>query len=410
MQLAEQQRVKTPDAVPGRAHFLTQTEPAILAELTDRVVEVEAGCQTEGKLEKPPPPLFVPQPTGVEMCTQVEDGELFDFDAEIEPILEALVGAACEAAVTEVARERELAALSTAQQAFASQRDAQLAECARLEGEVRRRQEERARRIEQEAARKAAEAAVARKVAAVAFARAFTASLQATVLAQLAEAGHFYDPVRREVESHVLPGILTAVEGATHLRTAVAGVLLDEMLAAALTQNGCGVPPARAAVVRVAEVHAEAPQPQPPPVEAVQAEMPAVASPAAAAAETAPEVPGEAPTPPAPGLDAEAQALSTERPAAPVLEPLVDASATEPNVITTAAAEPPTVVKAVAEAPEDAPAVASEADEQRDTQAEADAQVPPVTAEPSPAEDRSGDEEQLAVEEAAAVEPVTSES
>ena len=34
--------------------------------------------------------------TGVDAATQVEDGELFDFDAEVEPILEVLVGKTLE--------------------------------------------------------------------------------------------------------------------------------------------------------------------------------------------------------------------------------------------------------------------------------------------------------------------------
>lgn len=243
--------MKTPEAVPGRAHFVTQTEPMYLEEINDRPVEHDAVCQTDAALDRLQPPMFVPIPAGVEVATQIEDGELFDFDREVEPILEALVGAATELAMTELAREAELQSLKAAQDAFTAKRDAELAEVARLEVEVRRRQEERVRRIQQEKARKAAEEVVQRKVAAAAFARTFTASLRRTVMAQLAEAGHFYDPVRREVEAEVLPGLFAAVEGATALRQDVAALLVDEVLTRALHRASALAQPPAAEIVTV---------------------------------------------------------------------------------------------------------------------------------------------------------------
>jgi hypothetical protein len=35
--------------------------------------------------------LFLPQ-IGMDVATQIEEGELFNFDTEVEPILEVLVG------------------------------------------------------------------------------------------------------------------------------------------------------------------------------------------------------------------------------------------------------------------------------------------------------------------------------
>ena len=233
-ELAEAQRVKTPPALHGRKHFVTQTEVAFLEEITDIPLEVDANCQTDIELEKTPAPHFVPIPRGIETGTQIEDGELFDFEREIEPILEGIVGSAIDTAQLELARESEIAAIKAAQDVFTSRRDAELAEVARLEGEVRRRQEERARRIEQEKERKAAEEAVQRKVSAAAFARTFIASLRRSTLAQLAEAGHFYDPMRREIEAAVLPGLMMAVEGSTSLRQQVAAVMVDELVGMAL--------------------------------------------------------------------------------------------------------------------------------------------------------------------------------
>lgn len=44
-------------------------------------------------MDRPPSPIFVPQSSGDDVATQIEPGELFDFDLEVQPILEALVGA-----------------------------------------------------------------------------------------------------------------------------------------------------------------------------------------------------------------------------------------------------------------------------------------------------------------------------
>lgn len=48
---------------------------AYLEELTDVVPEVDTQTQTDAFLDRPPTPLFVPQKTGVDAVTQIENGE-----------------------------------------------------------------------------------------------------------------------------------------------------------------------------------------------------------------------------------------------------------------------------------------------------------------------------------------------
>jgi hypothetical protein len=63
-------------------------------QLTDKPPEREEGVATEFYLDRPPVPLFQPKMPAKENCkhTQIfdEDYELFDFDAEIEPMLNVL--------------------------------------------------------------------------------------------------------------------------------------------------------------------------------------------------------------------------------------------------------------------------------------------------------------------------------
>ena len=54
-------RARTPPAVPGRRHAEANTE-VFLEVLSDRAPEEEAGVQTDAHLDRPPEPIFVPQP------------------------------------------------------------------------------------------------------------------------------------------------------------------------------------------------------------------------------------------------------------------------------------------------------------------------------------------------------------
>ncbi len=81
--------------------------------LTDKPVESEIGVATEFYLDRPPMPLFQPRMPLKENCksTQIYDGdyELFNFDAEVEPMLNVLIEKTLEQAQMEVLEEFELA-------------------------------------------------------------------------------------------------------------------------------------------------------------------------------------------------------------------------------------------------------------------------------------------------------------
>jgi radial spoke head protein 3 len=91
----------TPPPIQGRQHMDIQTDH-YLEEVTDVQPEEDTGTQTDAFLERPVTPLFVPQKRGVDAETQIEEGELFDFDFEVEPLLEVLVGKTLEQGLMEV--------------------------------------------------------------------------------------------------------------------------------------------------------------------------------------------------------------------------------------------------------------------------------------------------------------------
>ena len=104
--------IPTPEPVPGRQHLFVQTDEYI-ENLTDKPPTQEMGIATEFYLDRPPVPLFQPKMPAKENCkaTQIFDAdyELFDFDKEVEPMLNVLCSKTLEQARMEVLEETELA-------------------------------------------------------------------------------------------------------------------------------------------------------------------------------------------------------------------------------------------------------------------------------------------------------------
>lgn len=69
--------------------------------------------------------------------------KLFDFDLEVKPMLQVLVGKTIEQALLEVMEEEELANLRANQYAYEEIRNVELAEVQRLEEQERRHREEK---------------------------------------------------------------------------------------------------------------------------------------------------------------------------------------------------------------------------------------------------------------------------
>lgn len=94
-------RPVTPPPVDGRVHLSVQTD-SYMEELSSRPPESAIATQTEKHLDRPVSPLFVPRLSGESKSTEIGVGDLFDFDREVEPILEVLVGKSLDHALMEV--------------------------------------------------------------------------------------------------------------------------------------------------------------------------------------------------------------------------------------------------------------------------------------------------------------------
>ena len=231
-QIESERRSVTPPPVSGRIHMDVQTD-SYLEELTDRPPETDTYTQTDPLMDRPPSPLFIPVKTGVDKETQIEEGDLFDFDMEVAPILEVLVGKTLEQSMDEVLEEEEIANIRAQRAEFEQMRNIELAEVQRLESEAKRRIEEKERRLAQEKDRIAREEQVMQKIASRGFARKFFENVHRSVFARLVEDGHFYDPVARDIETSFLPWIQERAAERVE-RTKVATALCDDLIRSAM--------------------------------------------------------------------------------------------------------------------------------------------------------------------------------
>lgn len=153
--------IGTPPPVRGRKHETIQTEKyleevkylllRILSgfidflslQLFSRPPELEQSCQTDLFLQRPLTPPYVSAKVGVDVSTEIVEGELFDFDMEVQPILETLIGRTLQQALTEVIHEEEIAELREQQQKMLASREAEMAELRRLEEQESRLQNEK---------------------------------------------------------------------------------------------------------------------------------------------------------------------------------------------------------------------------------------------------------------------------
>jgi len=256
----DQLKPRSPEPAEGRKHQDVQTE-LYLEELSDRVEEADVECQTDAFLDRPPSPLFIPAKTGVDVDTQIYEGDLFDFDVEVKPILEVLVGKTIEQSLLEVMEEEELAHLRAQQRAFEELRNAELVEQQRLEEQERRHREEKGRRMKQQSDILKKERETAEKIAARAFAQSYLSDLVPSVFGTLSDSGYFYDPVERDVELGFMPWVMDRVGEKLKVnvlaRTVLDSVIRDVAAARKEAQHKLELTESAAAMARAAEAAEE---------------------------------------------------------------------------------------------------------------------------------------------------------
>lgn len=221
-------RAGTPPPVDGRSHMDIQTEN-FLEELTDKAIEVDQETQTQAFMDRPASPLFIATKTGKDTSTQIDPGDLFDFDLEVEPLLEVLVGKTIHVSMLELMQEEELEAIRREQEQFENVRNIELAEVQRLEAEARRKAQEKDRRIAQEKKRLEDRNLLEEKIAARAYSNQYLANLHEGVMNDLFDEGFFFDPVKKEVEEIFMVNLINDLKSSVDSYNAAKN-MVEELL------------------------------------------------------------------------------------------------------------------------------------------------------------------------------------
>jgi hypothetical protein len=220
---------------PGRheAPVWIPAEPlpeSMMEEILDRPIEIYE-VSTDKGADRPPSPIFIPQSAGVDTATQVEDGDLFDFDVEVENILDILVGRTLQQSLLECDEEDMLFEELTRVSAGELVRAVELSEAQRREMADDRRNAERDRRSEQLVKAEAEEAKRARDVAARGISFQTVSDVVGEMFKSLDAEGFFPDPLMTEIEQVFMPWLLDGV-GAK-----VDSILVEERRAEALVRG-----------------------------------------------------------------------------------------------------------------------------------------------------------------------------
>jgi len=221
-------QTQTPRPVSGRLHQEIQTD-AYLEKIHVTKQQMELSTQTDPFLDYPSAPLFEPKLSGPSIATQIEEGDLFDFDREVEPILEVLIGKTIEQSLMEVLEEEELRAYAAYKSEFEQKRNVEIAKCQQLEEEERRKLEEKERRLAQAEKQKQAELELKERIEAQRIATEFLEQMEDAVFAELDAMGYFYDPIVKEIEDVFLPQLMRDAEAKVN-DAKISNAIMDDVI------------------------------------------------------------------------------------------------------------------------------------------------------------------------------------
>ena len=168
--------------------------------------------QTQDYIDLPQIPLFKPEKRGEDAGTQIEKGELFDFDEEVEPIINVLTFKTLEEARMEVLEEEEIKEMKRQMQDFEKVRNRELEIVQKLECQTIRKEEEKLRRNEERIIRTDMAKIYQKKLISCVFAKNYLKNIRAKTLKDLEENGVLRKREKNEYHTKILPNMKKGCE------------------------------------------------------------------------------------------------------------------------------------------------------------------------------------------------------
>jgi len=218
--------------VPLEQYLIEQVEP------TESRDESE---QTDVFLPEPPIKEYytrnLPKKTGVDVSTQIEpEDQLFNFDLEVEPLLNVLISKTLEVSLMEVEEEEELKAIREDKARYIKERLEEQQQIMKEEElEVQRvRAKDQQKKAEQERVERERE--VSAKVFSCLSVKALVAKSKSAAFDAMDKSGVFYDPDLKMVEEEFMPWLYNLVDDGFK-EVVEAQELVDEIIMASLLQQ-----------------------------------------------------------------------------------------------------------------------------------------------------------------------------
>ena len=168
--------------------------------------------QTQDYIDLPQIPLFKPEKRGEDAGTQIEKGELFDFNVEVEPIINVLTFKTLEEARMEVLEEEEIKEMKRQMQDFEKVRNRELEIVQKLECQTIRKDEEKNRRNQERVIRTKMAKIYQKKLISSVFAKNYLKNMKSKVLKDLEENGVLRKKEKNEYHTKIVPAIKEGCE------------------------------------------------------------------------------------------------------------------------------------------------------------------------------------------------------
>jgi hypothetical protein len=166
--------------------------------------------------DRPPTPKFIPLPPGREIATQIEDGELFDFNLEVESLLEVLVGRSLVQARYELIEEDERRQYLEHKRKYEQKREFDLVNLQRSEAARIRREEEKVRRQKQAYEKRNIDIITQKKLICKTFAKSHLKFLKRNAINHLLERGFLRENHDLRLNNLVYNGLIPNIQKDTN--------------------------------------------------------------------------------------------------------------------------------------------------------------------------------------------------
>ena len=183
----------------------------------DEEIEEETDKHKYYFVDKPNTPIFLPIPCGVDKESQIFDSELFDYQQEVEPILQILVEKTLEAAKMELIEEFEKDIYIKHNKDFETRKEAELIELQRKENAQERIWKEIKRRKLQDKTFREQSQRTQQKLIARIISKELLSGMQQESLQILLDRGFLRDTSDTTIQIHYRPLLFKKINSNLHI-------------------------------------------------------------------------------------------------------------------------------------------------------------------------------------------------